>query len=90
MSEYEDDFNKIYSFKSVHDCVLPHSLFESPKWSIPELQRKKQELNKVKSLLGKYQLKVWSKHTANRDRAGFVIKKLSEEIKPELLTQVIY
>ncbi|CAH1173649.1 unnamed protein product [Phaedon cochleariae] len=87
MSEYEDDFKKMYVFKITGQCVLPNSTFESPKWTIAELQNRKKELNKVKGLLSKYKLKIWTKHTANRDRAGFVIKKLSENIQPELLTQ---
>ncbi|KAG5878276.1 hypothetical protein JTB14_025862 [Gonioctena quinquepunctata] len=87
MNEYEDDFKKIYIFKTSDLCTLPNTVFDSPKWAIPELQNKKHELNKVKGKLSKYKLKVWTKHTANRDRAGFVMKKLAESIKPELLTQ---
>lgn len=87
MNEYEADFEKIYFFKNQDEYCLPNKIFESPKWSIQELLSKKNELNRIKGLLSKYKLKVWSKHTANRDRAGFVLKKLAEEIKPELLTQ---
>ncbi|XP_072391280.1 cap-specific mRNA (nucleoside-2'-O-)-methyltransferase 2-like [Diabrotica undecimpunctata] len=87
MNEYEEDFNKIYFFKIQDELSLPRQVFESPKWCIPELQSKKTELNIIKGRLGKYKLKVWSKHTAHRDRAGFVMKKLAEKIKPELLTQ---
>nr|XP_023020464.1 cap-specific mRNA (nucleoside-2'-O-)-methyltransferase 2 [Leptinotarsa decemlineata] len=87
MNEFDDEFKKIYVFKASGQCTLPKKIFESPKWEIRELQLKKQELNKVKSSLSKYNLKVWRKHTANRDRAGFVMTHLSENIRPELLTQ---
>ncbi|XP_072390400.1 cap-specific mRNA (nucleoside-2'-O-)-methyltransferase 2-like [Diabrotica undecimpunctata] len=81
MNEYEEDFNEIYFFKIQDELSLPRQVFESPKWCIPELQSKKTELNIIKGRLGKYKLKVWSKHTAHRDRAGFVMKKLAEKIK---------
>ncbi|KAJ8927799.1 hypothetical protein NQ314_019680 [Rhamnusium bicolor] len=87
MTEYEEYFEKIYEFKSSEQCVLPSKVFESSKWLIPEFQNKKQELNKIKGLLGRFQLKAWSKHTAYRDPSGFVMKKLSENVHPELLTQ---
>ncbi|CAG9858242.1 unnamed protein product [Phyllotreta striolata] len=87
MSEYEDDFNKIYFFKNHGQYSLPNEVFVSQKWSVPELQTRKQELNNVKGLLGKYVLKEWSDFTSKRDRAGLVMRKLSEKIKPELLTQ---
>ncbi|XP_056634324.1 cap-specific mRNA (nucleoside-2'-O-)-methyltransferase 2 [Diorhabda sublineata] len=87
MNQYEEDFKKIYFFKNQNQYFLPNQMFESPKWSIQELLSKKDELNRIKGLLSKYKLKVWSKHTANRDRAGFVLKKLAENVKPELLTQ---
>nr|CAI5820029.1 unnamed protein product [Callosobruchus analis] len=84
---YRTYFKKVYNFQSNSDYVLPKKAFLSPKWLIPELQTKKKELNKVKGLLSKYKIKVWSKHTASRDPAGFVIKNLQETVQPELLTQ---
>lgn len=89
MIEYEDYFKKVHHFKNNEQYVLPNKVFEcGEKWLVPELQYKKIKLNEVKSLLGKYKLKVWSKHTAYRDPSGFVMKKLSEDVQPELLTQV--
>lgn len=90
MIECEDYFKKVYRFSSNGRCTLPNRAFEpGEKWFVPELQSKKIKLNEVKSLLGKYKLKVWSKHTAYRDPSGFVMKKLSETVQPELLTQVM-
>lgn len=85
---YENYFKKRFTFRRNSEYYLPGEAFESAKWHIQDLQNKKKELNDVKSMLGKYKLKVWSKHTANRDPAGFVIKKVSATIHPELLTQV--
>ncbi|KAJ8985105.1 hypothetical protein NQ317_019791 [Molorchus minor] len=85
--EYENNFRKIYEFEVDERYVLPDKVFQTSKWSIAVSQNKKLELNEVKSLLGKYKLKIWSKHTAYRDPSGFVMKKLMETIQPELLTQ---
>ncbi|XP_018571350.1 cap-specific mRNA (nucleoside-2'-O-)-methyltransferase 2 isoform X2 [Anoplophora glabripennis] len=88
MIEYENYFKKIHHFKNNERYTLPKKAFACrEKWLVPELQNKKIKLNEVKSLLGKYKLKVWSKHTAHRDPSGFVMKKLSEDVQPELLTQ---
>ncbi|KAJ8918957.1 hypothetical protein NQ315_016859 [Exocentrus adspersus] len=88
MIDCEDHFKKIHHFKNNEGrYILPADAFRTPKWDIPALQDKKAELNEVKSLLGKYKLKVWSKHTAYRDPSGFVMKKLAENVQPELLTQ---
>lgn len=88
MTNYEEYFNKKYTFQISINYELPQDIFDSPKWLVQELQDKKKQLNDVKSLLSKYKLKVWSKHTAYRDPSGFVMKKLSETVQPELLTQV--
>lgn len=68
---------------------LPERVFESERWTISYLKDLKKELNEVKSLLNKYDLKSWSKHTSHRDPSSSIIKKIAETIKPELLTQVI-
>lgn len=86
--DYEDYFKKKFVLGNVKEYQIPSIIFESPKWSIPTLQDKKRQLNEVKSLLNKYKLKVWSKHTSHRDHSGFVMKRLAEAIQPELLTQV--
>lgn len=89
MIECEYYFKKVYRFRNSDKYILPHTAFESEeKWFVPTLQNKKVKLNEVKSLLGKYKLKVWSKHTAYRDPSGFVMKRLSQDVQPELLTQV--
>ncbi|KAJ8985104.1 hypothetical protein NQ317_019790 [Molorchus minor] len=75
------------SLKAANITFSLKKIFKTPKWSIPELQIKKQELNKVKSLIGNFQLNVWTKYAAYRDPSGLVMKTLSENIQPELLTQ---
>lgn len=86
--KYEDYFQKKYTFRNL-EYKLPEVIFESERWQVSYLQCMKNELNGVKSLLGKYDLKIWSKHTAYRDPSSSIIKKIAENIKPELLTQVI-
>lgn len=87
-NSYESYFRKKYVFKSYGDYKFPKMVFESERWSIPELQNMKGKLNEVKSMLNNYDLKLWSKHTAYRDPSSTVIKKIAETVKPELLTQV--
>lgn len=86
---YIDYFRKEYTFNTHNEYKLSEVIFESERWAIPELQEMKGELNGVKSLLNKYNLEIWSKHTAYRDPSSSIIKKIAETIQPELLTQVI-
>lgn len=86
---YEDYFRKKYTFRNYHQYELPEEIFESERWTVSHLQDMKKELNDVKSLLNKYDLSIWSKHTAYRDPSSAIIKKMAETVKPELLTQVI-
>lgn len=86
---YEDYFQKKYTFTNCEEYKLPERIFESERWTISHLKDLKKELNDVKSMLNKYDLKIWSKHTAFRDPSSSVIKKIAETIKPELLTQVM-
>lgn len=88
-NNYEEYFQKKYKFRTPNEYILPEVMFESERWVIPQLQSMKTELNTVKSMLNKYDLKVWSKHTAFRDPSGSIIRKLAETVQPELLTQVI-
>lgn len=86
---YEDYFRKKYTFRSYHQYKLPEDIFETERWTLSHFQDMKKELNGVKSLLNKYDLPIWSKHTAYRDPSSSIIKRLAETVKPELLTQVI-
>lgn len=86
---YEDYFRKKYTFRSYHHYKLPEEVFECGRWIVPHFQDMKKELNDVKSLLNKYDLNIWSKHTAYRDPSSSIIKKIGETVKPELLTQVM-
>lgn len=87
---YENYFRKKYTFKNNKEYTLPEEMFESERWIISYLQDLKKDMNRVKSLLSKYDLNTWSKHTAFRDPSSSIIKTIADKIRPELLTQVIH
>lgn len=87
-NNYEEYFRKKYTFKNYNDFNIPQTIFEGQRWMIRHLQDMKHELNSVKSLLNKYDLNIWSKHTTFRDPSSSIMRKIAQTIQPELLTQV--
>lgn len=80
-------FNKKFEFSSDSSWSLPKSALNEKKWHLKKFQGKKLELNNVKSLLNKFDIEEWSKHTRYRDPSSFINRKL-KQINPELLTGV--
>lgn len=84
-------FNKRFSFSRIDDKWLlsePLIVYTHEKWKIEDFQQLKNELNSVKGKLSNFNLTDWSQHTRIRDPAGYVIREIKKNIKPELLTQV--
>lgn len=75
--------------KDSESYILPkaESMFKDPPWSFDSLQKLKSDLNQVKSCLNDFNLHEWQNHTSEMNKAGFVIRNVRTNIKPELLTR---
>ncbi|CAL7946995.1 unnamed protein product [Xylocopa violacea] len=65
----------------------PTAMFKDSPWTVPILQRLKNELNCIKNRLNDYDLDKWQVHTNLWNSARDVMLRLKTDIQPELLTQ---
>ncbi|XP_021948862.1 uncharacterized protein LOC110846416 isoform X2 [Folsomia candida] len=66
---------------------IPKKFFFWPNWTAVELRDLEHELNETKSLLDKYPLDSWDKHTRQMNTAGQVVPMVRKEFHPEFCSQ---
>lgn len=84
--DIDELFKRQFDFKKECDWTLPLNIEESDLWKIHSLTALKKDLNNIKSLLND-KGQDWHEHTANINKASYVIKFIKEKIQPEILTQ---
>ncbi|XP_058463306.1 cap-specific mRNA (nucleoside-2'-O-)-methyltransferase 2 [Malaya genurostris] len=84
-------FNKKFRFKSLENGppVLPalDSVYTCPAYSIPALQKVKDDLNAVKNRLNDFEISDWHQHTRRRSSLFRILRELRYRIGGEFVTQ---
>jgi len=87
--ELELEFTKLFSYVKTHEWILPEVQDVFATSSIPdhELMEQKKLLNKLKSSLNDFDIKIWNKHTQFVNPAGKILQAVRRDVNPELPTQ---